>query len=425
MIQLQFINYVLDSKDAEIIISNNLDNSYFSAYKDEFNFIKSHLDKFGNIPDKTSFIEKFPSFDIIEVKESKDYLLKELFDDKKSRYLTESFNQIRTLLMDNKIENAESILNRINSDMPKYNCSKSTSIFKDTSRYETYLDKCNNYTKYYIKTGFPELDNITGGWDRKEELAVIVARPGVGKTTALLKSALTAAEQGLNVGLFEGEMQTDSVGYKIDTLISHISNGQIMHGNSNVQNDYKNHLLNISSKIKGDIKVLTPKDIGRTARVSDLRAFIERDKLDILFVDQYSLLDDERKARSTPEKIANISSELKNLQVMYQLPIISVSQQNREKDEDGVSLNQIAQSDRIGQDATTVLFLEQKDGVLTMHLVKARYSGKGGKALRYNVDYDKGLYINIPDEETSTEEDLEELKNSYEVETPTPEETPF
>ena len=112
----------------------------------------------------------------------------------------------------------------------------------------------------------------------------------------------------------------------------------------------------------------------------------------------------------------NISQDLKNLQVQKQIPIITASQQNREKEETGCDLRQIAQSDMIGQHSTTVIFLEQKDGVLSMHLVKSRYSG-GGKTLKYKVDYDKGLYLYIPEEEdnSTSQEDLEELKNSYEV----------
>ena len=38
MVQLQVLNKILDSGNASLFTLNNLDDSYFSDYKDEFNF---------------------------------------------------------------------------------------------------------------------------------------------------------------------------------------------------------------------------------------------------------------------------------------------------------------------------------------------------------------------------------------------------
>ena len=358
------------------------------------------------------------------MEENKDYLVNELYQNKKTLYLTTSFNNIRDLIISNKTDEAERLLNKIVTDVPQLSNIKVIDLLNDTSRYDEYIDKCNNHNKYYIKTGFIELDKILlGGWNRQEELTTIVGRPGIGKSFILFKCALAAAEQGLNVGLYEGEMSLNSVGYRIDTLISHISNGQLLYGNSNIINEYKDHLKNIKNKVKGTLKILTPNMLGGPAGVSALRSFIERENLDILFLDQHSLLEDDRGAKNPVEKAANISKDLKNLQVMKKIPIISASQQNREKEDNGVSLRQISQADRIGQDSTIVIFLDQKEGVLTMTLVKSRYVGSG-KILNYKVDYDRGSYVNIPVEEknkdnnTNNNEELEELKSSYDL-TPT------
>ena len=45
MIQLQFLNKLLDCQDPSLILVNNLDESFFSDYKSEYRFIKDHLDK--------------------------------------------------------------------------------------------------------------------------------------------------------------------------------------------------------------------------------------------------------------------------------------------------------------------------------------------------------------------------------------------
>ena len=65
MIQLQFLNALLESKDSSLLLINNLNEDLFCDYKDEYNFIVNHLNEYGTIPDKVTFLSKFPEFDII------------------------------------------------------------------------------------------------------------------------------------------------------------------------------------------------------------------------------------------------------------------------------------------------------------------------------------------------------------------------
>ena len=211
-------------------------------------------------------------------------------------------------------------------------------------------------------------------------------------------------------------MSERKVGYRIDTLIGHISNTALTKGNIEVQNEYKQYLDSLPNKFTGTMKVLTPNMIGGPAGVTALRAFIEKDNLDILFVDQHSLLEDDRKAKNPVEKASNISKDLKNLQVLKQIPIISVSQQNRASTENGVGLEHIAQSDRIAQDSTIVLFFEQKEGIITMHLVKSRDSANM-KDLSYAVDLNRGIFTYIPTENDALEngDQIQNLLDEYET----------
>lgn len=413
MIQLQMLNRILQSKNTALITVNNLTNEYFSEYKEEFNFIKNHLDTYGNIPDIETFLSRFKEFDVIEVNENDNYLIDALYEDRNQRELASVFNKVRSLIMNNKTDEAMKLYLNASQNIVKGIHLDSVDIIHDTSRYDRYLEKCNDFNKYYVSTGFSELDEIIGGWDRQEELATIAARSGVGKSWLLLFVAVAAARQGLNVGIYSGEMSEDKVGYRIDTLISHLSNGQIIHGNVNVSGHYKEYLDSLPSTIRGSIRVLTPSKINGPAGVTALRAFIEKDGLDMLCVDQHSLLEDDRNAKNPVERAANISRDLKNLQVMKHIPIISVSQQNRNSVENGVSTANIAQSDRIAQDSTIILFLEQKDGVLTIHLTKSRDS-VNAKDLRYAVDLDKGIFTFIPEGEDLSEGEAESLAQSYE-----------
>ena len=414
MIQLQFLNALLESKDSSLLLINNLNEDLFCDYKDEYNFIVNHLNEYGTIPDKVTFLSKFPEFDIIEVNESRDYLIDALFEDRDKRFLAKTFNDIRKLLSEDKTEEAMNLLALRSQTAIKAKHINTVDITKDISRYNDYVDRCSEFTKYYIKSGFNELDKVIGGWDRQEELATIVARPGVGKTWCLLKCAVAALQQNLRVGLYSGEMSERKVGYRFDTLVSHISNYSITKGISDIANEYKAYIDKLPESYEGCFKVLTPAMIDGPAGVNALRAFIEKENLDILFVDQHSLLEDDRKARNPVDRASNISKDLKNLQVLKKIPIIAVSQQNRTSTEGGLSTSQVAQTDRISQDSTLLLFLEQKDDVLTLNIVKSRDS-ETNKKIRYAIDLDKGIFEYIPEENNALNgEGTEELRNEYE-----------
>ena len=105
---------------------------------------------------------------------------------------------------------------------------------------------------------------------------------------------------------------------------------------------------------------------------------------------------------------------LELLQVLKKIPIITVSQQNRESTEAGIDTKNISQSDRIGQDSTIVIAFEQKDNVMTMHLIKSRDSARGSQ-LKYAIDLNRGIFNFIPvDGDATGGEGTQELKDEYE-----------
>ena len=408
MIQSQVISKVLKESDASIITLNNLSEDYFSDYVNEYSFIKNHLNSYNKVPDLATFLNVFPDFPLLDVGEPMSYLLLELQKDKNKRFLAENFNKVRSFILDDNIDSAMAILKQAAEESASLVSLEPVNILEDTSRYNDYLDRINNGDKYFIKTGFSELDRLIGGWDARDELGTIVARNGIGKTWILLKAAAAAAEQGKTVGIYSGEMSENKVGYRLDTIIGHISNGALVHGNESVKTDYERFLSDLSARVPGKIFILTPKMINGPAGVSALRAFIEKSKLDILFIDQHSLLEDDRKAKNPVEKASNISKDLKILQVTTRIPIVSVSQQNREKLDGNKKFDttQVAQSDRIAQDSSTIIFIERDADIMRLHLVKSR-DNENGKILSYRVSLNTGDWIYIPDGE-----DSEAIENS-------------
>ena len=424
--QFQVINKILQNKDYSFITLNNLTAEYFFNYTAEYEFIKAHYDAYRTVPDRLTFLNTFPDFAIQDVNEPDNYLIEQLYNDYNQSYLASRFNGIKKLLEADDTAGATKFFLDSVEKLHVGSALQCTDIMSDTSRYDRYLDMIANQSKYFISTGFPELDKIITGIDRRNENMVIAARTGVGKSWLLLSIAAAASKQGLTVGIYSGEMSVDKVAYRIDTLLGKIDNRKISRGDLYYKDYYRDYLDSLKCSNYGAIKVLTPADIAGPATVDALQAFIEKEHLDILFIDQYSLLEDNSRARVAHEKVANISKAVKNLQVLKQIPIISVSQMNRTKNEDKTQdTTQIALSDRIGQDATVILMLDKQESEdpnhkgfykVTLNLVKSRDGGDGRK-LDYLWDFNTGVYryISNSDDGVTSEEDFEELENSYNV----------
>ena len=429
--QKQLLNKILQTKDYSIISNNNLSDKYFSDYKAEFNYIKEYYDKYNVIPDAGTFKNIFPEYEIPkeEITAPNEYLLEQVYDNYYKEYAAEQFNQMRALLESGKPnagEQALDLMRAIGDEVNKVKVSTRETyidLAQDLSRYDRYKEKTLKADTSYISTGFPELDRLIGGIDKLNENMVIAAKTGVGKSFMLFEFAASAYRAGLRVGIYSGEMHEDKVGYRIDTILGGVSNKALNRGYSSEDSLYSKYLDKLKNnklvdgQKEGHIFVQTPpmlnKDAGAT--VADLKKFIEDAKLDILFIDQYSLLQDTSpNSKQQYEQIGNISKAIKNLQVLKQIPIISVAQLHRdgrkrdeiEDESETQDAESIGLAYRISQDATTMIMLSKKPidpdtnepvkkmeagktytrYVFTLNVTKARDGGEGKVA--YAIDLD-------------------------------------
>ena len=424
--QEQFINKILATGDYSLISENNLTKEYFFNYPAEFDFILNHFEKYHKVPDVATFSNAFPYFKIMKCDEPVNYLLENLQKDYNTAYLAERFNKIKSMLENGKTDEAVNYFKTSVDNLRVGGASHCTNLITDHSRWDAFLARSANRKNAFISTGFPELDNIIGGIDKSEEDMVIAARTGIGKSWVLCKIAAAASKQGICVGLYSGEMSADKVGYRIDTLLSEgIANSSITRGDMDpmMQMQYKRYLDSLPNQGYGAIKVLTPNDIAGPATVAALDAFVVREHIQLLLVDQYSLLEDTSRSTVMHERVANISKAIKNLQVMRKIPVVSVSQMNRTKNEDNEQdTTQIGLSDRIGQDATTIIMLSRNnpspDGDYTqeqliLNIVKAR-DGGDGKKLTYKADFNHGQFTYI--DVAANKEEAKKLRDEYEGE---------
>ena len=282
-------------------------------------------------------------------------------------------------------------------------------------------DKSNNKDKWFIPTGFEELDDIIYGWQCGEEFVVIFARTGIGKSWVLVKTVQHAWEIGKNVGYVSPEMSADKIGYRFDTLNNHFSNMALVRGDkSKVSIDeYKQYNEKLAEH-NNSILVSTPMDFNKQVTVGKLRTFVQANNLDMLAIDGITYMTDERYKRGDNKttSLTNISEDLMALSCELKIPILVVVQSNRGGTEkDTPDLEDIRDSDGIAHNATKVISLNQKEEALVMKIKKNR-DGKIGDKLTYLWDIDLGEFTWMPgDCDSATierkEQKREEVKKEY------------
>ena len=404
MIELQVINKILNDGNLEFLKKNGFKGEDFIQFKDEINFILDFYKQYNKVPSRETFIDNFNDFEFIDTPESEDYLVDKFREENLYNEFLPILKKVADLMKDNSFDAYNFLKGRI----PDLNVSlknpaigvMSTSILRADSLKKRAYEADHNF----ISTGLKSLDDIIFGWNKGEELATIVGRPGQGKSWLTLLFLVSAWKQGLTVGLYSGEMSEESVGYRIDTLLRHFSNQDLVRGTLLDIKEYDKYIEEIS-KSKNEFFVLTPANLKRRATVSDLEDFIDTNKIDILGVDQFSLLQDERasKRSDTREELEHLSMDLFNLSTKKHIPILAVSQSNRmgaknEKEKGTPDIENIYGSDSIAQNSTKILTLRQKDDKFEISIKKNRY-GMSFKNLEFRWDIEHGILEEIQSEE--------------------------
>lgn len=402
MTELQFLNYIFQKNSINIVSENGITEDFFTTYKDNFKFILDYHEKYNQLPSRETYQCKFEdNWSWINVTDPEEYLVKKIREAKLYRDVIKDYNKIADLIRNEQTDKAIEMMASISQAYMKNQESTCVDLVSDAKlRFDSYMDRVNNPNNSFVTTGLVELDDILGGWDMLNESAMICARTGVGKSWMLVFFAMQAAKAGLRVGYYSGEMESDLIGYRFDTFLGNIANGSITHGNEQIKDQYENYINTLSKNVAGHIYCITPDDpmFGGSVTVSKLKAFIEKYDLQMLCIDQFSLLDDQKGARTPREQAVNISKDLRNLQRMKKIPILSAVQLNREDTTDnGPSTKNISESDRIGQDATTVLFIETKDDTMKLIVGKAR-NAKSGDKLTYIWNKNMGIMNFCPTE---------------------------
>lgn len=417
MIQLQMLNRILIDKSLNIVLNNGLTIEHFNQYKQEYSFIINHYQEYGNIPDDETILGKFPQLELIEVHETERYLVQGIQEQLLYNKMVPVLQKTAELLQTDAKDAVSYILPQVQELIKTHTYSAGTDIMSNTTqRYTEMIERKSGNGLLGISSGLEELDEILGGWISGEELVSIVGRPNQGKSWILLYFLAMAWKQGKKVLVYSGEMGTNDVGYRVDTLLSHISNIQITRGTlSNREEErYKEH-LDKSEKRETPFIVVTPTDLGnKRMTVPMLQSLIEKYNPDIVGIDQISLMDDARSNRDQLRiQIAHITEDLFRTSEKYKIPVLADAQASRGAagNEEAPELEHLAESDSIGQFSSRVITIVQAPSGLKLAVKKNR-KGANNITLTYNWDIDRGTFEYLPTNEVDnhTSEETVQLR---------------
>jgi len=215
-----------------------------------------------------------------------------------------------------------------------------------------------------IPTGLAELDNLTGGW-QPSDLIILAARPGMGKTAALLHFARTAAlDHEHHTAVFSLEMPTLQLMQRlVASEVPGYSNSDLRRGNLPGGLDQVAHIRQQAQRLRTHGHRLHFDDTPGLS-IQQLRAKCARlhaqHPLGIVLVDYIQLMKGEQKGNREQE-IGSITRGLKELAKELNAPVIALSQLSRDVEKRGgdrrPGLSDLRESGSLEQDADSVVFL--------------------------------------------------------------------
>ena len=214
-----------------------------------------------------------------------------------------------------------------------------------------------------LPTGFVELDKMTTGF-HDDELVIVAARPGVGKTSFALNVAqYVGLHTDKTVAMFSLEMSGEQLVQRMlasEGLINsqHLRTGQLD------EDEWPKLVAASGSLATASIYI----DDTPGIKMSEIRAQArrlakEKGNLGLIVIDYLQLIEGPH-SESRQQEVSAISRQLKKLAKELHVPVIALSQLSRsveQRQDKRPVLSDIRESGSIEQDADIVSFLYRDD----------------------------------------------------------------
>ena len=250
-----------------------------------------------------------------------------------------------------------------------------------------------------VATNYRSLDTYTGGL-QPSDMIVLAGRPGMGKTTFALNLAYNMSANMKNVLFFSLEMNGVQLVKRILSARSFVPSDKMRNGKITIEEmrDIVRSAEEISQKnfYIYENTLLTIADLR-----NECMKIKVKEGLDIVFIDYLQLMvagDNYKGAKKggfmpRQEEVAAISRNIKALAKELNVPIVALSQLNREADsKERPQLSDLRESGAIEQDADMVLIInkpkdsENEDSSRTDIIIAKHRNGTTGTI---NLRFDK------------------------------------
>ena len=259
-----------------------------------------------------------------------------------------------------------------------------------------------------VPTLWPQMDEKIGGGFRAGDLAVIAARPAVGKTMILLLMCIAAWKAGKRVLLASTEMTEEALRFRFIFLAGmYDSLGKLRRGMiSNQTHEWiKTQMESCEKTGEAErFKVLSSNGSLNT-QLETIEAKIAIFKPDLLAIDgAYLLRSNAIKEQDRFRRIAEIYDRLKAVSKKNELATVTTTQLNRGNQKGGkaskVDLERLAFADNVGMVADYVFFATQSDELKTQKKIaiepgKLR-EGHDYEDLILNWDFEGQNFTEVP-----------------------------
>lgn len=357
--EAQFLNKLLTDRNLKSFFDSQVTGINEDCFTEDitkgvWNFVKTHVEQYRNLPDLRTVKEQIPQFEPGDSPERIEYYQSKVINQKQKIIIAGFARTIAELVTtDETVKAIETIRNT-------YEILVKNTQISEFGKFRDMLDRIESYqgrigsgeSPMGVPTGITPLDQHFLGF-RPGDYGVLSGRPGEGKTTLALFMAFSAFMAGYKVSYITLEMPREQLFEKLDALATGISINKIKKlalTPAEVQH-YKEKAEEIHSHTS-DILV---HDRTGSCTIVTIEAIINQDEPDIIFIDPLYLMQ-KPKGMKDWEGIKQNSNDLKQLAMRYKKPIIITSQINREGKGalnmgDAPSIENLSYSDAIGQDA--------------------------------------------------------------------------
>jgi replicative DNA helicase len=227
---------------------------------------------------------------------------------------------------------------------------------------ETIQNRESAYTG--LPTGFRDFDDLTSGL-QPGNLVIIAARPGIGKSSLALNMARNVAVAGHPVAVFSLEMARQELGMRLLCAEARVPWDRIRNKRVGPQ-DWSNVVHAAEILHDAPLHIVDAGNINIVDIRAKARRMSGRGGLKLLIVDYMQLMTspNSRRPDNRQQEVAEISRSLKLLAKELMIPVVALSQLNRNPEaraDKRPQLSDLRESGSIEQDSDIVMFIHRDD----------------------------------------------------------------